>query len=111
MEFPRELWEGQNVKTVAHKYVNIDVDPFGEKTTSIAMSSLSKGRGGGVIKAFTEHLSPCVNVSNCMLHMIICSSTQVMITEEYCPGGMSCEAHPGGPRHPSPLPSRALQHV
>lgn len=46
MEFPRELWEGQNMKTVAHKYVNIDVDPFGEKRLRLLCPVFPRGRAG-----------------------------------------------------------------
>lgn len=54
MEFPRELWEGQNMEPVTHKYANIDVHPFGENDFDRCVQSFQEGG----VKAFTEHLSP-----------------------------------------------------
>lgn len=72
MELPRELWEGQNMKTVTHKYVNGDVDLFSPSV-----------RGGGWNPSQTSkstHIG--CNTRVFLLNMIICSSLQVTITQK-----------------------------
>lgn len=82
MELPRELWEGQNMKVVTHKCVNID-DPFG------------KNDRDRCVRSFYGGMNPLQssNVSYFMLNMIVSSSLPVMISGKYCLGG-GCDAHP-----------------
>lgn len=51
MELPRELWEGQNLKVVTHKCVDIDVDPFGDRWVQSFY---------GGTNPFTDNLSPLI---------------------------------------------------